>query len=156
MVDYIKNIVIENLPILTDQDKIYENIKKTLEKRYVLLIKKSTNKLTEDPNIEDNLKRELLGYKNQIFNMRYWFIFYASGLVYIFKIGNLKFLQKLGLVIFFFVPNFHYYKKLFKKSKIKILNRMIVNEIEKYRNENNEDHVSQFERGFDNYLNNNL
>jgi hypothetical protein len=156
MVDYFKKIVIENLPIQNDQDKIYENIKKTLEKKYVLLIKKSTQKLTEDPSIEDNLKRELLCYKNQIFNMRYWLLFYTSGLVYIFKVGNLKILQKLGLVIFFFIPNLHYYRKLFKKSKIKILDKMLQNDIEKFRNANNEDHVLQFERGFENYLNNNL
>ena len=116
----------------------------------------STYRIQQDPMIDDNLKRELVGYKNQVFNMRFWLVFYTTGLLYIFRMGSLNFLGKLGLTTFFFIPNFYHYRKNFKSTKIKILNTMIDLEIDKIKSHGTEQEVLQFNTAFDEFLNKNL
>ena len=131
-------------------------MKKKIEKQYIIYIKLSTPKITDDPNIDQILKREILGYKNQLFSMRFWFFFYFSGLMYVFKVGNLNIMGKIALFSFFFIPNYYRYRKIFKDQKKKIFNTLIELDLDKIKNHSNEIQVIQLMNEFDLYLNNNL
>ena len=113
---------------------------KKIEKEYNIYIKMSSHLINEDSKIGDSLRRELLGYKNQVNNMRFW----------------LNWIGKLSVISFFFIPNYLRYRKLFRDQKKKIYLTLIDSEIKKIKISSNEVNLIEMINEFDLFLNNNL
>ena len=116
----------------------------------------SSHLINEDSKIGDSLRRELLGYKNQVNNMRFWLLFYVSGIAFVIKLGNLNWIGKLSVISFFFIPNYLRYRKLFRDQKKKIYLTLIDSEIKKIKISSNEVNLIEMINEFDLFLNNNL
>ena len=88
--------------------------------------------------------------------MRFWNVFYLSGLIYVFKVGKITNFGKIFLFSFFFIPNYIHYKKKFVFQKKKIYDSLIQLSVNNLKKPSNEVIIQQFMNEFEFFLNKKL
>lgn len=103
----------------------------------------------------DNLGKEIRAHSRLQYNCIFWATFYFFGLVYVINRTKMKYITRIGLYAFFFVPNYFYYSNRFTQSKT-IIHKQILEDKFKHIKGVEDERKSMLLVTYINYLNNKL